>query len=175
MKANKDRLIAFAERLARIFDDRCALIGGMAVSAWGHVRATQDVDFVCRSAPEEIVELLEAEGFSVQLRRGNVLDGDLEWVIRGKAGRFRFDVLAPPVEIDWEACTRVEIVDGVSVQLIGLADLIQLKLKAGGNRDLWDVAKLLQLHPEHRETALKTAADLRVDERLQNWIDDPRL
>jgi hypothetical protein len=43
---------------------RHALIGGLALRAWGHVRATQDVDFVVeQTETQRIVEFAESQGF----------------------------------------------------------------------------------------------------------------
>lgn len=44
---------------------RHALIGGLALRAWGHVRATQDVDFVVeQSAKERVLAFTESQGFA---------------------------------------------------------------------------------------------------------------
>ena len=74
---NDDDLAKAAVRVASILGAESLLIDGLAVSAWGHVRATEDVDFVSSESPEELQRLLTNDGIETELRRGDVLAGDL--------------------------------------------------------------------------------------------------
>jgi len=57
--------------LSSILGDICLLIGGLAVSAWGHVRATEDIDFVSSLEPEALQELLAMHAIPTELKRGD--------------------------------------------------------------------------------------------------------
>src|SRR5882762_6383670 len=52
----------------------CLLVGGMAVGAYGYVRATKDVDFVERLKLDEVHAQLERQGIRVTLTRGDPLE-----------------------------------------------------------------------------------------------------
>jgi predicted nucleotidyltransferase len=170
-----NHLTRVAETLAEILGDDCMLIGGMAVAAWGHVRATQDVDFVARGEPQALQERLQAAGIATTLHRGDPIEDPLPWVLRGDLEEVRFEVIASPIPLDWTAGTPVELPDGARIHLVGLEDLIRLKVVAGGNRDLWDVAKLVQAHPEQRDAALARADARGLGSALLGWLNDPRL
>ncbi|MEJ2258108.1 MAG: hypothetical protein P8X98_14150, partial [Woeseiaceae bacterium] len=40
---------------------------------------TDDIDFVARVEAAEVVNRLEAAGFSCEVLKGNILDGDIAW------------------------------------------------------------------------------------------------
>ncbi|MCP5119444.1 MAG: nucleotidyl transferase AbiEii/AbiGii toxin family protein, partial [bacterium] len=121
-------LVVAAERLAGILGDQCVLIGGMAVSAWGHVRATNDIDFAGRGEPEVLRETLSSNGIDTTLSTGDVLDGDLPWVLRGEVGGVPFEILAPSISIDWDAASDVPTPGGGRLRLVSFRDLVRLKL-----------------------------------------------
>lgn len=172
----QDDLVKAAGRLSSILGDACLLIGGLAVSAWGHVRATEDIDFVSSLEPEELQELLATREIPTELKRGDVLAGDLPWVLHGKVGQVKFQVLPPPVPLAWDKATLVSMPDGAELRVVDLPDLIRLKLHAGGSGDLWDVAVLLQKHPDMRDAARQWADDVgRLKDLDASWLDDPRL
>ena len=170
-----DDLARAAARIAAILGDASLLIGGLAVSAWGHVRATEDVDFVSSSSPDELQRLLAADGIETELERGDVLEGDIPWVLHGRVQDVPFQVLPPLVPIHWENATVVAMPDGGELRVVDLPDLLRLKLRAGGARDLWDVAVLLQKHPSLRDDARQWAKELGKLVELDAWLDDPRL
>ena len=70
----------------------CALIGGLAMSAFGYVRGTTDVEFIAEGSPQEIVSILSAHGIYSEIRSGEVGD-PLLWVIVGYAEDIKFDIL----------------------------------------------------------------------------------
>ena len=49
------RLVRVAQRLAAVLGEGSALAGGLAVAAWGEIRATRDVDFVTVRPLVEVV------------------------------------------------------------------------------------------------------------------------
>ena len=170
-----DELTSAAAQLSSILGEGALLIGGLAVSAWGHVRATEDIDFVSKLDPKALQERLGVHDISSELRRGDVLEGDIPWVLHGKFGNVSFQVLPPIVSIAWENATAVNLPDGSEVRIVSLEDLIHLKVRAGGTRDRWDVAELVRVNPEIHDSARRWATELGRLEELDSWLNDPRL
>lgn len=137
--------------LATIFKERSvpyALIGGLAVAAWGAPRATEDIDLLADVSPSpELDATLRAAGFEAEWRRGAPDDPiPLLLRLRGAAGP-EIDVVC--ATRDWERemlnrSIRVRIPKGPETPVIAIEDLIVLKLMAGGPGDLADVADLLE-------------------------------
>jgi hypothetical protein len=144
------------------------LVGGLAVAAHGYVRATMDVDFVVPDL-EVARKRLRERSLSFEVSRGEFT------CIRGTIGDVRFDVLPPIVPIRWERAIAVSLGEGVSIRVVDLEGLIRLKLKAGGPKDLMDVAALVLRHPEQDERAQEIALAYRVRGELDTWLRDPRL
>ncbi len=163
-----------AVRLSKLLPDKHALIGGLAVGIHGYVRATKDVDFVVLDDPIELRERLRKAGVETELRRGDVLEGDISWVLFGKLDGVRFDILPPTVPIDWERRLRVKL-GSDEVLAVDVSTLIRLKLRAGGSLDLFDLFHLLRAHPEEREKALEVASAYRLRERLASSLADRTL
>lgn len=134
-----------------------ALIGGLALSAWGVVRATQDVDLLADSNPSPLRDLmlrgrlqrfLERRRCRAEWRVGEP-DDPIPLLLRLN--------LPPPAhglvaDIIWahkrwqrEALSRkVAIkVSRIEVSVLHPEDLILMKLDAGGPQDLLDVEALL--------------------------------
>jgi hypothetical protein len=61
-----------------------------------------------------------------------------------------------------------------SLRVVPLVDLLALKLKAQGSKDLMDAAILVLMHPETDPRARELAIAYRVLDRLEHWLDDPR-
>ena len=59
--------------------------------------------------------------------------------------------------------------------MVDLDGLIRLKLRAQGAQDLLDVAMLLYEHPDRLEWTRSLARAYGVSEKLDLWLDDPRL
>jgi hypothetical protein len=59
--------------------------------------------------------------------------------------------------------------------VIDLDGLLRLKLKAGGPQDLLDAAQLLRRPPEMVEQTRAVAEAYGQWDRLQRWLEDPRL
>jgi hypothetical protein len=164
-----------AVRAAGIIGDRdCLLVGGLAVGAYGYVRATDDVDFVTRIPLKDACEHLKAHGVPAQLRRGGALEGDFPCVSASVDG-IRVDVMPPLVALDWEKAIELPMGRRARLLLVDLAGLIRLKTRAGGPRDLMDVAALVLQHPEHLDFARALATAYRAEDRLAMWLEDPRL
>lgn len=163
-----------ARRVARILgESECLLVGGLAVGAHGYVRATQDVDFVTKLALQDVQKRLSAHGIATRVTRGDVLEGDP--CLRGTLAGVRFDVMPALVPIDWERAIELPMAQRAMLRVVDLDGLIRLKLRAGGPKDLMDVAALVLRHPDYRDRARDLAVAYRVADKLDVWLEDPRL
>lgn len=170
-----DELEEAATRIAATLGDEGMMVGGMAVSAWGYVRATDDVDFVAKLTAAAVLERLNAAGISARIQKGSVLDGDIEWCIKGRLGDVVFDILPPLVPLDFERAVTVTLGQGNAIRVVDLDGLLRLKLRAGGPQDLLDAAQLLKKHPELLDQIRPVAEAYSQWERLESWLGDPRL
>jgi hypothetical protein len=156
-----------------------ALIGGVALAAHGIVRATKDADLLATDLgllDATVWMPLEAESVTVSVNRGDVED-PLAGVVR-----FRRDP-EPPVDLvlgrerwlDGVLARRQPVeLSGVSLQVVTAADLVLLKLDAGGPIDLID-ARLLLSGPDGpglRKTIEALALELprRLQEPLKKLL-----
>jgi hypothetical protein len=166
------RLIRAARRLATALGDGSALAGGLAVAAWGEVRATRDVDFVTAKSLDETQAALRKARIPFTTRLGDPLGGDLPWVLSGELEGAAFQVFA---QRGRRSFATVEVTpagdEGAPIPVLALLDLIRLKLEAGGPKDLWDVARLIRRHPRHRRAAMELASELKVGEELSRWLE----
>lgn len=164
-----------ARRLARALGDKdCLLVGGLAVAAHGFVRGTEDIDFAVRKPLRQVQGELHAQGIDCSLFRGDVLEGDFA-CLKGQLDGVPFDVLPALVPLDWERGVEIALGRQGRVRVVDLDGLVQLKLRAGGPRDLMDVASLVLLHPGQRGRARELAIAYGVAEKLEHWLEDPRL
>jgi hypothetical protein len=136
------------------------IIGGVAVQAYGHVRTTQDVDVVVAPDVENLERLAAALGQLGARLKG--VDADLLGIdptdpvhLRGGANfglatrAGGLDVWTDAAELKgarpW-AQMRAQAVTaeagGQSLRFVHRDDLIRMKLAAGRDRDLQDVAAL---------------------------------
>lgn len=129
-----------------------AVIGATALAVHGVSRSTADIDLLVtdrRCFDAAIWGPLETTGATVDLRRGDA-DDPLAGVIRISRGE------EPPVDVIagrsvWQAsiiarAVRADVA-GASVPIAGPADMVLLKLYAGGPQDAWDIAQLLDAAP----------------------------
>jgi hypothetical protein len=163
---------------------RFALIGGLAVSAWGIVRATQDIDFLADSDPSPLRDLAlrgrlqkfwEQRGSAVEWRSGGA-DDPIPLLLRlglpRRAGGMAADVLWAHKRWQQEALLRTVTlrVSRLGVLVLHPEDLVLMKLEAGGPQDLLDVEGLISNPPpELNLSSLKRKA-LRL--RLASVLDE---
>ncbi|MBI2369488.1 MAG: nucleotidyl transferase AbiEii/AbiGii toxin family protein [Deltaproteobacteria bacterium] len=158
-------------RLAALFQERnvpYALIGGLAVAAWGAPRATEDIDLLADVGPSsELDSALRAAGFEPEWRRGDP-DDPIPLLLRLRSAS------GPEIDVvcatrAWERemlnrSVRLRIPEGPETSVIAVEDLIVLKLMAGGPSDLADVADLLErvgpLPDLERQAAARGVSDL---------------
>lgn len=146
-----------AERILRVLDEQeveYVLIGGLAVQTHGHVRTTNDADLIPAPDPGNLERLASA----LRLLSARVLNP-------GKEG-MEVDATMLPRATIWQFATRDGGIDvmhevpggrsyselierallvrlgEIDVPVVGLDDLIQMKLARGRPLDLADVAAL---------------------------------
>lgn len=149
-----------------------ALIGAAAMAFRGVSRATVDVDLltVDRGALESGAwAALRAEGIEVEVRRGDHQD-PLAGVVRcSRTGDRSVDLVVG--KGPWQAEVVERATPGsfasVSLPVVEVADLVLLKLHAGGPQDAWDIHQLLA---GEGSAALVEA----VEGRLQDLEQDSR-
>jgi hypothetical protein len=174
VEGSRNAVRVAAARLSRMLGDAGVLVGGLAVSAHGHVRGTDDVDFVSKLDPREIRRRLTRLGIESRIVRLDDDDGGPPWTISGTIGGVPFDILPPLVPVYWTRTIPARLPDGVIVRVVDLEGLLRLKIRAGGHKDLWDVAALLRLHPSYLEVALRSAEAYGCRDELQRWLHDRR-
>jgi predicted nucleotidyltransferase len=149
--------VRLRELLARLIeaDVRFVLVGGLAVNAWGYLRATRDVDFVPDPNPENLVrldsllkdldgkvdvggKLLDGSAISTFLRTG---DRTLVATELGQVDVLQGLPQVPPFAALDEQAKEVDI-DGLVVRVCSLEHLIQMKRSSQRPRDHEDLAAL---------------------------------
>jgi predicted nucleotidyltransferase len=149
--------IRLRELLARLIeaDVRFVLVGGLAVNAWGYLRATRDVDFVPDPDPENLArldallrdlggkvdvdgKLLAGSAISTFLRAG---DRTLVATELGQVDVLQGLPQVPPFAALEEKAKDVDL-DGLVVRVCSLEHLIQMKRSSERTRDREDLAAL---------------------------------
>ena len=147
----------------RLFEDNdisYAMIGGFAVAAWGELRATRDVDFLCGAQDlQHLTSALKASGYCFEHRTGD-LDDPISDVIRIDVGSgesmYRIDVLAgirwaPPGLLQRSRTVQLEL---VNLKVAGPEDMIILKLLGGSPLDMEDARGILRIQKQRIDRAL---------------------
>lgn len=129
---------------------RHVLVGGLAVGAWGHARATKDVDFL---VGEEAFE--HHPGGLVTMKYGVPIQvGGVAVDLLSASANHREDALENPRS-------------GGGVPVAPLPVLIYLKLKSPRPRDLADVMELIRLGIER--DAIRADLVARSPELVEKW------
>ena len=173
---------AAAKLLQILGEEGCAIVGGMAVNAHGFVRGTRDVDVIVTMPLADARRLLAENGVTARLFRADVVEGDspcLKGIIAvgsRPADAVPFDIVPALVPLAPERFVDV-LVRGQRLRVVDPDTLIRLKLKAASSHDLYDVAILVNLHPDWMEHALALGVShgKEMGERLAALIRDPRV
>jgi predicted nucleotidyltransferase len=128
-----------------------AVIGGYAVAAWGELRATRDLDLLCRTKDlESLKSALRKANLDFEHRTGDAEDPIAD-VIRIEVGPpgspYEVDLLAGIRGIPegiFERSRGVQI-DDLEVPVASPEDMIVLKLLGGSARDLEDARGILRM------------------------------
>lgn len=142
-------------RYLRERDIDCCLIGAAALAAHGVSRSTHDTDFFTTDARVLSDEFwAQMEDAEIQVRRGDAEDPLLGVVRLRRNGDRAVDVIAGRPGWQDEIAGRAQeiVLDGEVLRVAGPADLICLKLYAGGPQDLWDIRLLLDAVADREAT-----------------------
>ena len=127
-----------------------ALIGGLALDAWGIPRATRDADFaVTVGAAERAADSLRGPDTDVHpLRIGGVGLRDSKRRLRIDLvdRRFHFEALFREAIEEARSSGRKARVAGRDVSLVSMEFLLAMKLVSGEPKDEIDARRLLQRH-----------------------------
>lgn len=143
---------------------RYVVVGGVAVVLHGHVRYTGDLDLVIDLSPAEARKAMQAmtdAGFTprVPVRAVDFANPELRrsWIEDKNMVVFSMlDREAPPNVVDffvqypidfsslWERSVLFPL-DTTTVRVAGIDDLIEMKQRAGREKDLQDISELLEL------------------------------
>ena len=103
--------------------ESCAVIAGMALSAFGYVRGTLDAHFISKDDPGQILSSLRKNGIDCLLTWGDPED-PLPWVVRGDIEGVRFDILP---QVPGTRVERGNPLPGLGIRVCGVSDFIALK------------------------------------------------
>lgn len=144
---------------------RFALIGASAMAAHGVGRSTLDQDLLAVDSSclqPAFWKDLQAAGVTVEIRKGDAFD-PLAGVVRcERAGERPVDLVVGKFAWQRSVIQRARSVRGAEDEPIPVAraaDIILLKLYAGGPQDAWDIEQILAI--EDRES-LVAAVDVEI-------------
>jgi hypothetical protein len=133
--------------IARILEEKridYVIVGGIAVSAWGNIRTTRDVDMILllkEESADELEEALKQERFSIQA--GDILDAVKQrshFTIFDELSEYHIDAKGIYSENDRLTLTRrrrVSLAD-FALYVASPEDLIANKLLVGSEQDVKD-------------------------------------
>jgi len=128
---------------------RCAVIGAAALAAHGIARSTFDLDLFTTDAvaleQRTWTGVASDSRITLAIRRGDSADPLAGLVRLSASGERDVDVVVGRFRWQTDVVERalpVEIA-GVRLSIVTPADLILLKLYAGGSQDRWDIEQLL--------------------------------
>jgi len=143
------------------------------VAAYGHERATKDVDLITRLPLRDAKARLVERGFAVEVRRGDPVEG-VPTFLQARVNDVVIDVLPMLAQINWDRLTEVPLVSGTAVKVIDLDTLLLLKLRAGGVQDVLDVAQLVWRNPDRLPLARDLSGRYGVAHKLESYLLDRR-
>lgn len=146
-----------------------AVIGAAALATHGVSRATADLDLLVvddSCLDENVWRARVPRGVTVDVRRGDASD-PLAGVIRlhGGGPEGSVDVIVGRHAWQTALLTRAEPreIGSVRLPVARAADLVLLKLYAGGPQDAWDIDRLLDRHPSVVAEVESRLAELSAD------------
>ena len=161
-------LAKFAGELAtRNF--RYALIGGLAASMRGRIRATEDLDLILLCNLDEALTLVKSlgeAGFSPLLEDyEKVARSALLLPIIDRASGIQLDVAIGLSGFEKEIVERADpmIVGGHEIFVATPEDLVVLKILAGRPRDLQDVKGIVEIHADRLDWQYCVATARRLE------------
>ncbi|MFT3707227.1 MAG: nucleotidyl transferase AbiEii/AbiGii toxin family protein [Archangium sp.] len=171
-----------AIRALEIHQARYCVVGGIARGLLAESRSTTDVDFAVSVESQEevdsLIHAMRAEGFVVReiflkQKSRNVATARLTW----KTSSVRADLLFETSGIEAlvvESARVQEVLPGVSAPVVQRNELIAMKLIAGRDQDVADIAALMSAGAHDRarvEALLDATTHPRRSEAIQLWTD----
>jgi predicted nucleotidyltransferase len=146
-------LLVDAVQVLRASQVDYAIIGAMAASVHGAIRASRDADAllsVTVSALPGLERSFRAAGFSTELRRGDMDDPIGAVLTLHDEFENRVDLLVGIRGFDPQAFSRVIDVplDGEPLRFVGLEDFVAMKIFAGSPQDVSDATIALEVATE---------------------------
>jgi predicted nucleotidyltransferase len=123
------------------------IVGGYAVGLYGYPRATGDMDiWIAVNEPNasRVFEIVKEFGFNIPELTESVF-AQKDKVIRMGNPPLRIEILTSVSGIDFEKSyqnRKIERIEGIPINFIGLEDLIKNKKASGRHKDLDDVEHL---------------------------------
>ncbi|MBI5554826.1 MAG: nucleotidyl transferase AbiEii/AbiGii toxin family protein [Elusimicrobia bacterium] len=163
-----------------------ALIGGMAVSAWGLVRATKDIDFLVslvkrESALSEFENILTKHKIKFTVHKGGYADPiglllDLQVPVRLEKVSVQLIIATKTWEEEFAQATIEVKMGKISIPVIKAEELIVMKLRAGGPLDIYDIQQLLKINKNKKDFNEKElrqkSKEMRLEKKLNKIIGD---
>ncbi|MFN2487118.1 MAG: DUF6036 family nucleotidyltransferase [Acidimicrobiia bacterium] len=130
------------------------LIGGLAVQTHGHVRTTQDADIVPAPEPANLQRLADAlRALGAEVLNPGAEGQEIDAIMLPRASIWQFSTECGGLDVIHEVpggasfaeLTRRVLhvqLDDLDIPVVGLDDLIRMKLASGRPIDLSDVAAL---------------------------------
>ena len=141
-KSQKNLELAFEDFQKSIQNSNIpyALCGGLALSYYGLIRGTEDIDILVKN---------QEDANSLHKMIKNKFR-QLDDRYKHKNGYADLDIIQPgrlvPQGVINKAIDNAVIIDGL--RIVALQDLIILKLYANRHRDIDDIQRLIKLHPD---------------------------
>lgn len=136
-----------------------AVVGAMAGSVHGVVRASLDADAIMSLATQKLRDLQKrfiAANFETELRYGDVDDPIAAMLVLTDRHENRVDLLVGLRGLEFEAFTRAVDVpfQGQTLRVIGREDFIAMKIFAGGPQDVSDARHVIDAASDQMDLAL---------------------
>lgn len=176
----QERALADVARVLEGLEQPSAVIGGIAVIAWGYARLTADIDCAIAAPLEDLTQVFDAflaAGF--EAREGDALafaQESLVLLLRHEATGVEIDVSLAQLGFEL-AALRAAVAQQygrVTIRIPRVTDLIIYKLVASRPKDIQDVQALLALGYEvdaARISATLAAFDeLLETDRKNEWL-----
>jgi hypothetical protein len=146
-------LLVDAVQVLRAAQVDYAIIGAMAASVHGVIRASRDADALLSITVPALPDLersFRAAGFITELRRGDVDDPISAVLTLHDEFENRVDLLVGIRGFDPQAFSRTIDVplDGEPLRFVGLEDFIAMKIFAGSPQDASDATTAIQVATE---------------------------
>ena len=153
-------------------DVRYAVIGAVALAARGASRSTFDLDLLVverRVLYDDFWERARSAGAEIEIRTGD-FDDPLAGVVR-IAGPEPVDIIVGKYRWQRDILTRAQpvLVRGLMLPIPRAADLVLLKLLAGGYRDIDDIRTLLRVSGDVLVGEVSNAVEGLPAEMRERW------